>query len=767
MREPLWELRDPGDETTLPPVARQMVDAVRTGTAGASFPPVVVPGPERTVALDRYPCGDRDARLIAGALAQPRFAPMLTTLADIDGWCATVGDKTGVVGAGVLAVTNAELFGPLLSEVFVACAAGDPSHAKRFAEEQTARHLAFLELFLRRLAADLTRCWPDDPRFRGPVRALRANDGETHNGRQRVLRVDLAGGGRVAYKPRPLAGEVLFAAGDDSVFALLNRLPPASGPVRLPTLRCWGGPGHLWQEWVEPPAQWGVVRADGRWRMVGPRLDPVAADEFWHRVGSLVAVCFGYGIVDLSGSNVVAGAGPGDVPMLYPVDLEVYFAATPRLYDTSLVYDPAVGEGHHHVGLENETRWCSVDGPPVCFVDAPGGALRLQRRDLSFLRRETRSVVADTEGRAGYGPYLTSLLRGMFDGWTALCRHRAPLRELVDRVSENCHVRVIRKRTATYFAPLVDQWLSGDPVRGDDFDEDELEQLWRMDVPYFLRSAAGGPLLRMAPSGMTEARARPLPGEQWPPMAEVRRGGRFELSGLGVALRDVVEHVFGDLPKRSWADDTRGVRVDLTSRDHGEVGFDWPAAGRRISYSWDETKVRLRLAPAALDGVRERLLRLDRVDAALRSRWAAGGFADPGLGRRLDTLTATAASWLRDVVGEHGWPGVALVGAEAAAAAGRLVQHSDDHDFQRHCLDLMRAAAEAGDVERGDVAAVVDAVRLAGGQDQLYGTKFRRQGTAFVPYPIEAAEQVDERREAMGMEPLDAYAERLRRRFTP
>lgn len=779
MGEALWQLRHPGDETALPSVAREVLAAVRAGTAGALFPPVVIAGPERTVALDRYPCGDRDARLIAGALSDPRFAPVLTTLGDVDRWCADTASRyAGTIDPGVLTVTNAGLFGPLISEVFVACAAGERSHTGRFAEQQVARHTAFLDLFLRRLDDDLREGWPDDPHLRGPVRAVRADDGETHNGRQRVLRVDLAGGGRVAYKPRPPAGEVLFAAastgGDPgSVFELLNRLPPASGRVRLPTLRCWGGPGHLWQEWVEPPAGWGVVRETGPWRMEGPLLSPEEAARFWHRVGSLVAVCFGYGIVDLSGSNVVVGVRPGDAePMLYPVDLEVYFAPAARLYDTSLVYDPAVDEGNHHVGLENDTRWCSVDGPVACFGEAPDGALTLRRRTASFLRRETPSVVTDTDGRTGYGPYLTSLLRGMFDGWTALCRHRARLHDLVDRVGDSCHVRVIRKRTSTYHEPLVDQWLSGGaaPVRGDDpagpFDDDELEQLWRMDVPYFLRSSRGGPLLRVESPRPAPARVGPQPGEQWPPLDAVRRGEQFDLSGLGIALHDAVEHIFGDLPARARTDEEQGVWFDLTSKDRGEVGFAWPAAGKRIVYSWEHAKVRLRLITASLDEVKRRLLRLDRVDTALRTRWAAGEFTDPELERRLETLTKTAASWLRDVVAGHGWPGVAMVGAEAAAAATRLVQHSDDRDFQWRCLALMRAAAEAGDVAPGDVAAVVDAVRLADGRDQLYGTKFRRLGTTFVPYPIEAADQVDERREAMGMEPLDAYAERVRRRFT-
>lgn len=63
------------------------------------------------------------------------------------------------------------------------------------------------------------------------------------------------------------------------------------------------------------------------------------------------------------------------------------------------------------------------------------------------------------------------------------------------------------------------------------------------------------------------------------------------------------------------------------------------------------------------------LLRLDRVDAALRDRLARNGFADQDAAGRLRLLTEQGASWLRTVIAEHGWPGRRLVGDEAADAA--------------------------------------------------------------------------------------------------
>jgi hypothetical protein len=166
--------------------------------------------------------------------------------------------------------------------------------------------------------------------------------------------------------------------------------------------------------------------------------------------------------------------------------------------------------------------------------------------------------------------------------------------------------------------------------------------------------------------------------------------------------------------------------------------------------------------------LRRDLLRIDRLDAALRARWVASRFTDRAAGRAVDELGAAALAWLRTVIAAHGWPGRALVGARAADAAARLVQHArHDAAFQRRCLRLLRRAAARGDVAWHHVAYLTDALRIATGRRQLYGTKFERQdgGRALVPLPIERAAGVDRRRAAVGLPPLAVYARRIQRRF--
>jgi hypothetical protein len=164
--------------------------------------------------------------------------------------------------------------------------------------------------------------------------------------------------------------------------------------------------------------------------------------------------------------------------------------------------------------------------------------------------------------------------------------------------------------------------------------------------------------------------------------------------------------------------------------------------------------------------LRRELLRIDRLDGALRARWVGSRFTDRATERALDELGAVAMAWLRGVVEEHGWPGRALVGAKAADAAVRLIQHVEHDDaFRWHCLELVREAAERGDLPLHHVAYLTDALRIGAGQHQLYGTKFHRDGDALVPLPIERARGVDRRRAALGLPPLAAYARQVRRRF--
>jgi hypothetical protein len=71
------------------------------------------------------------------------------------------------------------------------------------------------------------------------------------------------------------------------------------------------------------------------------------------------------------------------------------------------------------------------------------------------------------------------------------------------------------------------------------------------------------------------------------------------------------------------------------------------------------------------------------------------------------------------------------------------------------------------EVDPRDTAYLTDRVLIGTGKRQLYGTQVIFKDGKFVPNPIEDADQVDERRKAIGMEPLQEYLKFVEQAYLP
>lgn len=116
---------------------------------------------------------------------------------------------------------------------------------------------------------------------------------------------------------------------------------------------------------------------------------------------------------------------------------------------------------------------------------------------------------------------------------------------------------------------------------------------------------------------------------------------------------------------------------------------------------------------------------------------------------------------MKEIVVEIGWPSVSKVGQEASSDAWLLVQHADhDVEFQLRCLSLMKELP-AGEVSTQNIAFLTDRVRVNKGQPQVYGTQFKQINGEHVPKDIEDIDNVDKRRESMGLDTLAQNIERM------
>jgi hypothetical protein len=114
---------------------------------------------------------------------------------------------------------------------------------------------------------------------------------------------------------------------------------------------------------------------------------------------------------------------------------------------------------------------------------------------------------------------------------------------------------------------------------------------------------------------------------------------------------------------------------------------------------------------------------------------------------------------LKEIIAEHGWPTIDLVGKDGEDAAWTIAQHSDlDPAFQREALELLREAVALGQASPGNLAYLEDRVAVASGEPQRYGTQVGCGPTGPEPAtPIADEAELEARRAEAGLEPYADY----------
>ncbi|KAF0182882.1 MAG: hypothetical protein IV086_01715 [Hyphomonadaceae bacterium] len=152
---------------------------------------------------------------------------------------------------------------------------------------------------------------------------------------------------------------------------------------------------------------------------------------------------------------------------------------------------------------------------------------------------------------------------------------------------------------------------------------------------------------------------------------------------------------------------------------------------------------------------RESLLAAARRDLETRERLVRDGSLFDGYHPEMEAVHLENAALLDEAFRTIGWPGRHRVDDDGAAAAFLILQHAISRpDVQRLGLALMLEAIPLGDANMIDAAYLSDRIAVFEGRPQLYGTQFDWFDGALSPSPIEAPEQVEERRASVGLPPL-------------
>lgn len=174
--------------------------------------------------------------------------------------------------------------------------------------------------------------------------------------------------------------------------------------------------------------------------------------------------------------------------------------------------------------------------------------------------------------------------------------------------------------------------------------------------------------------------------------------------------------------------------------------------------------------PPTHPALRDELLRLRETDQAGRRQLMEGTVPEDQRQKVMEEMHETDAknrARLKEIIAQHGFPTVSMVGEDAAGAAFLLLQHADaEPELQQKMLPVLEALAGKGEASKGNVAYLADRVRNAQNQPQLYATQYTGQpqpdGTIeFRPPVVEDPANLDKRRRAMGLEPWAMYERRM------
>ncbi len=130
------------------------------------------------------------------------------------------------------------------------------------------------------------------------------------------------------------------------------------------------------------------------------------------------------------------------------------------------------------------------------------------------------------------------------------------------------------------------------------------------------------------------------------------------------------------------------------------------------------------------------------------------------LNKRIEEVDSSNLVRIQEIISDYGYPGKKLVG-QASGVAFLVLQHSD-LDTQKKYFDLLRQAANKGDIEFSRLALMEDRILIQDGKKQKYGTQVCRDSiTGIAEFcPMDDIEMVKERRKKVGLPSLESYARR-------
>lgn len=126
-------------------------------------------------------------------------------------------------------------------------------------------------------------------------------------------------------------------------------------------------------------------------------------------------------------------------------------------------------------------------------------------------------------------------------------------------------------------------------------------------------------------------------------------------------------------------------------------------------------------------------------------------------GRALERMNGKRAAVLKKIIAKHGFPFKTVSSKGAYRGAVLIVQHSGDTGFMEK-VSLIFSAASDRQIDRSDLAYLIDRIKILKGLPQVYGTQYREaRNGKIIFFEIEDERNANRRRKKMGMGTLARY----------
>ncbi|OJW15333.1 energy transducer TonB [Mucilaginibacter sp. 44-25] len=134
-----------------------------------------------------------------------------------------------------------------------------------------------------------------------------------------------------------------------------------------------------------------------------------------------------------------------------------------------------------------------------------------------------------------------------------------------------------------------------------------------------------------------------------------------------------------------------------------------------------------------------------------------GSAEDKALMAKQSAADVANLAKIERIITDYGYPGKTLVGLNLSDVAFNVIQHND-LEAQKKYLPVIIEAADKGELSPSLIPLMVDRVRIAQNQPQVYGTQVHESKKGiFQLFPIGDEAFVNDRRKKAGLPPLQSY----------